>query len=138
MDEALASRRIALECLVAFCCGAAVLIVPVALAPETFAHPYPAKILPLLATAAKRIEPYSFALLVVLGLALGYFTRASGTLLATCSVLLFPLWSIVDMFLGGDHNLLPFEWLAYAFYALLSLVGIATARLAKRYVASGA
>jgi hypothetical protein len=138
MDQALAPRRIALECLIAFCCGAAVLIVPVALAPETFAHPYPAKLLPLVATAAKRVEPYSFALLVVLGLALGYFTRTSAMLLAVCSVLLFPLWSTVDVFLGGDHNLLPFEWLAYAFYALLSLAGIAAARIAKRYVASGA
>ncbi len=138
MNQALAPRRIALECLIAFCCGAAVLIVPVALAPETFTHPYPAKIFPLVATAAKRVESYSFALLLVLGLALGYFTRTSGTLLAVCSVLLFPFWSIVDMFLGGDHNLLPFEWLAYAFYALLSLAGIATARIAKRYVASDA
>ena len=138
MDQTLPPTRIALECLIAFCCGAAVLIVPVALAPETFTHPYPAKILPLVATAVERVEPYSFALLVVLGLALGYFTRTSGTLLAICSVLLFPLWSIVDMFLGGDHNLLPFEWLAYASYALLSLAGIAAARIAKRYVASAA
>ena len=138
MRDHTASTRTVLECLIAFVCGAIILIVPVALAPDTFSHPEPAKFLPLVATAVERIEPYSLGLLFLLGLVLGYFARSSALVLAVCIVLIFPLWSVADIFLGGDHNLLPFEWLFYAFYALLPLAGIATIRVARRALASGA
>jgi hypothetical protein len=38
----------------------------------------------------------------------------------------FPAWAIVDIVLGGDHNLLPIE---FAFYAGYGLIGVAGAAL---------
>jgi len=40
--------------------------------------------------------------------------------------------SAVDMAMGGGgHNLLPFEWLAYAFYMALGTIGSAVGRGAR-------
>jgi hypothetical protein len=35
----------------------------------------------------------------------------------------FPSWSVLDMALGGDHNLFPIEWFIYGAFSLCSLAG---------------
>lgn len=125
-------QRIALECLAAFALGAAVLVIPAAF--ETTL--YPAKFLPLIATAVERVSFVTLTVLFVLGAALGIAFRAPAVLLAVCAVLIFPLWSIADIAHGGDHNLLPFEWLVYAFDIVLVLGGILLARFTKQHVAT--
>jgi hypothetical protein len=137
MQSAVNWQRTVTECLIAFACGAIVLILPVALDPETAAHPIQAQVLPVVATAVERVKLYSLGLLVVLGVALGVFAKGSALLLSLCAVLAFPLWSVADIASGRDHNLLPLEWAVYAFYVFLPLVGISGGRAAKRYVASG-
>ena len=130
-------QRVAAECFIAFACGSTVLILPVALDPETAAHPIQAEILPVVATAVERVKLYSLGLLIVLGIALGVCARAPALLLSVSAVLAFPLWSIADIASGRDHNLPPLEWMVYVFYVLLPLIGITGGRAAKQYAASG-
>jgi hypothetical protein len=75
--------------------------------------------------------------LAALGAGLGIAFRAPAFILAVSTVLVFPLWSIVDIAHGGDHNLLPFEWLIYCFYVLLVLGSILIARFTKRHATAG-
>ncbi len=66
---------------------------------------------------------------VLLGLILGLAARTRLFLLAAASIAVFPIWSILDVSMGGDsHNLLPFEWLFYAFYGFLVLIGLGVGR----------
>jgi hypothetical protein len=126
-------RRATLECVAAFALGATVLVVPAVFEPVL----YPAKFLPLIATAVERVSFVTLMVLAALGAGIGIAFRAPAFLLAICTVLVFPLWSIADIAHGGDHNLLPFEWLVYAFDVVLVLGSILIARTIKRHVAAG-
>ena len=52
--------------------------------------------------------------------------------LAVAAVAVFPLWSVVDLAMNGGHNLLPFEWMFYGFYAGLVFLGILAGRSGQR------
>lgn len=125
-----------IECLIAFACGSALLVLPVAFDPETAANPAQAKVLPIVATAAERVRLYSLGLLVGLGVCLGFLARSPALLLSLCAVLAFPLWSIADLASGRSHRWLVLEWIIYGLYVLLPLIGIGSARAARKYVTS--
>lgn len=124
------TRNMLIEYLLAFLCGAAILILPVVLDPDHVK--YPATFLPGISDAVEGLNLYSLGLLMLFGALLGIYAKSSAILLAICTVSVFPIWSIIDIASGGDgHNLLPFEWAFYAFYSVFPLVGISSARLIK-------
>lgn len=133
----LAPKRMLAECLIAFACGSALLVLPVALDPATAAHPGQSKVLPMVASAAEGgVKLYSLGLLVGLGVCLGFLARSPALLLSLCAVLVFPIWSIADLASGRGHRWLVLEWLIYGLYLVLPLIGIASARAARKYLTS--
>jgi hypothetical protein len=122
--------------MIAFACGSALLILPVAFDPETASQPVQANILPVVAAAAERVKLFSLGLLIVLGVGLGALAQGPALLLSLCAILAFPIWSIADLASGASHKWLLLEWFVYGLYVLLPLIGIGSARTAKKYVTS--
>jgi peptidoglycan/LPS O-acetylase OafA/YrhL len=62
----------------------------------------------------------------VLAFVAGLTTSASPWRLGIAAMLGFPVWAVVDMVRGGDHNLFPFEFAMYAVYAAVGglMVGL--------------
>jgi hypothetical protein len=87
-----------------------------------------AAFLPLMADVAEDMRPISLIGLFLLGVPLGWLGKAPEWASGFVCVASLPLWSTVDMALGGDHNLLPFEWLIYGFYGVLAYLGVVFGR----------
>jgi hypothetical protein len=128
------SGRLVAELLIAFVLGAAILILPVVMDPTH--RQYASAFLPVVRDCVEDLKPYSLLLLVGLGLVMGATFRSPVVLLSVASVAVFPLWSAIDTIVGkGEgHNLLPFEWLAYAFYGAFTLLGCGVGRATRRRV----
>lgn len=63
-------------------------------------------------------------LFCIAGLAVGYLMELKPWLSGICLILIFPLTTMYEATVyRGSHNLLPFEFLIFAFYALPSLAG---------------
>ena len=86
---------------------------------------------PVVRDSIEYMEFYSVGLLFLLGLLLGLFGRGRFWIIGMCTMLAFPLWSIIDMLAGGDHNLFPLEWLIYGIMSFVGLFGSALGRGAK-------
>jgi hypothetical protein len=84
---------------------------------------YSAAFLPFVRDAVEGMRPYSLALLFGIGVIFGLLGRAPVWLTGPATMVAFPAWSIVDMALGGDHNLFPIEWFIYGVFSLFGLAG---------------
>jgi hypothetical protein len=113
-------KRIAAEMLLAASVGFCAYVLPVALDPAV--RHYDAAFLPFVRDAVEGAKPYSLVLLFGIGILFGLLGRAPFWLTGAATMAALPLWSILDMALGGDHNLFPIEWFIYG---LLSLCGVA-------------
>ena len=69
------------------------------------------------------------AILFGIGVTFGLLGRAPVMLTGPATMAALLAWSVVDMALGGEHNLFPIEWF---FYGILSLCGLAGAVLGRR------
>jgi hypothetical protein len=114
-------RRIAAEMLLAGVAGLCAYVLPVALDPA--ARHYHAAFLPFVGDAVEGMKPYTLALLFGIGLIFGLVGRAPFWLTGPATMAAFPIWSILDMARGGEHNLFPIEWLVYGLVSLLGLAG---------------
>lgn len=92
---------------------------------------YDAAFIPFLRDVVEGVQDSSLALLFGVGGAAGFFGTAPVFLLGVSSVLILPIWSAVDLGMGGEgHNLLPIEWFIHGVYALIGTAGAATGRAA--------
>jgi hypothetical protein len=113
--------RVAVETLLAAAAGFCAYVLPVALDP-TSRH-YEAAFLPFVRDAVEGMKPYSLALLFGIGVVFGLLGRAPVWLTGPATMVAFPAWSVLDIVLGGDHNLFPFEWFIYGLFSLCGLAG---------------
>jgi len=107
--------------LLAAVAGFCAYVLPVALDPA--ARHYDAAFLPLVRDAVEGMKPYSLALLFGIGIIFGLLGRAPFWLTGPATMAAFPIWSAVDMALGGEHNLFPIEWFIYGVVSLCGLAG---------------
>jgi peptidoglycan/LPS O-acetylase OafA/YrhL len=122
--------RVSLEVVVAAAAGLCAVVVPVILDPGT-TH-YSAAVLPVMRDAVEGMHLYSLALLVGIGILLGPFGKAPVWLTGPATMAAFPVWSVIDMAMGQDHNLFPIEWFLYGLVSLCGLAGALAARLVCR------
>jgi hypothetical protein len=120
-------KRVAVEMALAAAAGFCAYVLPVALDPD--ARHYEAAFLPFVRDAVEGVKPYSLAILFAIGVTFGLLGRAPVKLTGPATMAAFPVWSVVDMALGGDHNLIPIEWF---FYGIISLCGLAGAVVGRR------
>lgn len=121
-----ARSKFLIEWAVATTLGVASFLLPVVLNPDT--PRYDAAFLPIVRTSVERVNLYTFELLLASGVLLGWIFRTRIWLLGFMTIAFLPAWSFLDVLMGGDHNLLPLEWIAYAFYGLVAAVGVAVGR----------
>jgi hypothetical protein len=114
------------EVLISMLGGWAAIVVPVAGNPA--AQSYDSGFMPLMRNAIESMAGYSPALLFGWGMVLGAIAQAPSVLLGAASMAAFPVWSAIDLSKGGGHNLLPFEWLEYAFLAAITTAGVVLGR----------
>lgn len=127
-------RRLGLEVLLAAVGGVAALLVPVLLDPHARQHE--AAFLPVMGNAVEGMHPSSLALLFLVGMLLGWVAKAPALLIGPATMLAFPVWSILDMAAGGDHNLFPIEWSLYVVFSMFGLAGVAAARVVRKWAAA--
>jgi hypothetical protein len=113
--------RVTAEILFAAASGFCAYVLPVALDPST--RHYEAAFLPFVRDALEGMKPYSLGLLFGIGFVLGLLGRAPVWLTGPATMAAFPVWSVLDMALGSDHNLFPIEWFIYGVFSLLGLAG---------------
>lgn len=96
---------------------------------------------PLIYRAVRQLQPLSaLSLVLVAGFLATLVTRQRRALHAVIAgastVVSLPLWSILDLLFGDSHierhNMLPIEWLIYAFIGGFGVVGALLAFLAAR------
>jgi hypothetical protein len=126
-------RRVAVEVGLAAVAGWCVMAVPYL--GDTSARQGEAAFLPFMAGVVERMGSVSILLLLFLGVAFGVVGRVSPWVLGFAAVATLPAWSAVDMVMGGgQHNLWPFEWLAYVFYGVVTSLGAFVGRARTRAV----
>ena len=118
---ALRATRVAAEVLLAALAGFCAYVLPVALDPAT--RHYGAAFLPFVRDTVEGMKPYSLALLFGIGVIFGLLGRAPVWLTGPATMAAFPVWSVLDMALGNDHNLFPIEWFIYGLFSLCGLAG---------------
>lgn len=126
------TKRSLLEVFLSAAMGLAVIVVPVAL--DSHARQYDAAFLPLIRNGVEGMKVYSLLFLVLVGCLIGYFGKGSVWFVGPAVLAFFPIWSIIDMVMGGDHNLFPIEWLFYALESIPGLVGAVIGRAIKRKI----
>jgi hypothetical protein len=115
-------RRIVLELAIAVAAGWCVIALPYL--GDSRGGGRGAVFLPFMADAVQRMGAGSIFLLFLLGMALGSIGELSPWVIGFAAVATLPAWSTVDAAMGGGgHNLLPFEWLAYAFFGFVASLG---------------
>ena len=113
--------------------GCAALVLPVYLDPTV--PEVRAEFLPIVAATAEHMKFYSLGLLAVIGLVLGLVTRTPVLLLGFATVLVLPIWSVVDVAIGSKgHNLLGIEWWLYVSYGLYGVLGAFIGRMCRRWL----
>ena len=122
-------ERVAVEIVLAAAVGFCAYVLPVALDPA--ARHYEAAFLPFVRDAVEGMKPYSLAILFGIGVIFGLLGRASVRLTGPATMAALPAWSVVDMALGGDHNLFPIEWFMYGVFSLCGLAGGIVGRRAR-------
>lgn len=115
------TTRIAAEVVLSATAGFLACALPVVLDPDAVHHP--AAFLPVVGDVAEGMKPYSLVLLFGIGFILGWIGSGAVWLTGPATAAVFPAWSVLDMALGGDHNLFPIEWLIYGMYSLCGSVG---------------
>ena len=125
-------NRTLLEVFLAASFGLAVVVIPVALDPN--ARQYEAAFLPIIRNGIEGMKIYSLLLLIVVGAIFGYFGQAPVWLVGTATMAFFPIWSLVDMLMGGSHNMFPFEWLFYGLFSIFGVIGVGIGRSIKKKV----
>ena len=131
----------------AFVGGTAILVLPVLLDHDPWRVPYSDALIPWIRESLEGQKVYSLPLLIVFGIALGIWARASAILLALSTIALFPLYSILDIAVKGlaahvDHGILAphhavmLAWLFFGISALFPLLGIVLARFTRRKFAA--
>jgi hypothetical protein len=127
MADARSGLRNILEVAILAVVGIMIIVVPVAMNPNV--HMYDAEFLPIVRTAVEGMRfAISLPLLVLLGSAAGALSRLPSWGIGIASISLLPAWSTIDLVAGGDHNLLPIEWVFYGIYSLPVILGAAGLR----------
>jgi len=106
--------------------GVTLFVAPVALDPERTR--YESAFLPFVREAVEGVNAVSLGLLFLFGFVIGALGRVRVWIAAPASMVLLPVWSFIDLVLGGGHNLLGIEWAIYFLYALIPLPGAAFVR----------
>ena len=119
-------RQGVVDVVVAATLGLAVIVIPVALDPD--ARQYDAAFLPIVRTAVEGMKLWSLLFLSVIGFVVAWIGRSPIWVVGEATVAGLFVYSIIDMGLGGDHNLLPIEWLIYAILGLPGMFGAGMAR----------
>ena len=122
-------QRVAVEIGLAAATGFCAYVLPVALDPD--ARHFDAAFLPFVRDAVDGVKLYSLAMLFGIGVVFGLFGRASVWLTGPATMAALPVWSFVDMVLGGEHNLFPVEWFIYGVFSLCGLAGGVVGRRAR-------
>lgn len=131
----------------AFVGGTAILVLPVLLDHDPWRNPYSDALIPWIRESLEGQKLYSLPLLIAFGIVLGIWARASAILLASSSIALFPLYSILDIsvkgvaaHIGDDkiplHYALMLEWFFYGFSVLFPWLGIVLTRFTRRKLAA--
>lgn len=125
-------NRTLLEVFLAASFGLTVIVIPVALDPN--AKQYTAAFIPIIRNGIEGMKIYSLLLLIGVGAIFGYFGKAPVWLVGPATLAFFPIWSLIDMLMGGEHNLFPFEWLLYGLESVFGVIGAGTGRFIKKKV----
>jgi len=125
------ARRVTIELGTAVVAGWATMALPVLLDPGMAHHE--AVFLPFMADVVEGMKPYSLPLLFGVGVVVGVVGVGPSWLLGYATVATLPVWSVLDMAMGGTgHNLLPIEWFLYGVYGTFAATGALIGRLIKR------
>jgi len=119
-------ERVAVEILLVAAAGFCAYVLPVALDPGT--RHYDAAVLPFVRDAVEGMKAYSLVLLFGVGVLIGVLGRAPVWLTGPATMAALPVWSALDMALGGSHNLFPIEWFLYGLFSLCGLAGAVAGR----------
>ncbi len=102
--------------------GAAVVVAVAQASPKH--HTYTTGYLPWMRTAAEDFSRYSFLGLAVVGLFAGFIRPQKWALWGFATMVLFPLWAIVEITLDPtSHNLWPIEFVCYGVESLAAVAG---------------
>ena len=78
------------------------------------------------------LQCLSYVLLAAVCLVLGFGGRGPIWLVGPAIMLIYPIWSFIDLLAGGDtHQLWPFEMIAYGVMSLVYIVPTGIGRLAR-------
>ncbi len=102
--------------------GAASIVVPTAL--DEGRTRYDSPLLPIMRECMENLTWPRTLMLLYVGIPVGFLTRL---VWPTASILMaagFVIWSGVDALAGGDHSLLPIEWIVYAGMAVVAAAGV--------------
>ena len=84
----------------------------------------PAPLFPLLRTGVEGLSWHAPLLLVLLGVGAGWLTRWWPLSVGLCSVAVFPVAAVAEIFKDStSHNLIPFELIMYLFLSLPAMAG---------------
>src|ERR1700722_15120859 len=124
--------RLCVEVFLAATAGMVVVVLPILIGGE---HRHNSAVfIPVIGNAVEDVKLYTLGFLFVLGLVIGIFGRAPVLLVGSATMLAFPIWSLIDMLVGGTgHDLWPMEWFFYGVESLPGLAGAVIGRVAKRW-----
>ena len=103
--------------------GLLAMIVPVLLWPP--AKPHDAPLFPLVRDAVEGIGLPQLVLLFVAGVVLGFVSDSRAWLLGAAAIAALPTATVAEIIKDStSHNLFPFEFAYYAFFALVVACGV--------------
>lgn len=98
---------------------------------------YDSPLFPIVKTAIEGISIWSFALLFLSGFGVKLLSKLSSWKIGLMTMALFPVIAIVEIFTDtSSHNMLPFEFIFYAFCSLPAIIGAYLAQFMKRTFSS--
>jgi hypothetical protein len=112
--------------------GLAAMLMPLLIWPP--ARHYRAPLFPILREAIESMEVPQLLFFVAAGALLGLASKSRAWLLAAAAVSVLPLVALAEMVVDPtSHNLIPLEFMFYAFYGFLVWLGIVGIRRARSW-----
>lgn len=102
--------------------GILAIIIPVLILPNIKHYNY--GLLPPLTTGFENASLTTLKCLILAGILLGFLRPKKGWLWGVAMASIYPIIAIIEAVLDiAPHNLLPFEFIFYAFYMFLGIIG---------------
>jgi hypothetical protein len=95
-----------------------------------------AAFLPFVRDVVEGMGGLAIGLLFLVTVVAGFVCRAPALLIGPASVAVLPLWALMDMVLGGSHNLFPIEFFFYGVEAAIGTAGALLGRLPRTIVSA--